>query len=952
MSRFVRTRGARGAKRHILFAWLTVLMTVLSLSPAAAELAAAQPQPPAQDQAAAAQDAAQYLEIHVVECPPGTTGTGQQLFDACHANGLDGVDVQITATDPALGIDQAKTTTRVNGEGPGIVNTGDIPAGEYEVTVDLPADAYTFWNYCSVADGDEVVPATPDDAATATLTLSGTDVVCDWYAIPRAQQNTPVTTPENTPAPDLARIDLSVYTCDEAALDTDGRAIADLSAGCTTPASNVDLTLMSDATGEQTVKPVDTKGKVTFASIQPGTYLLYSDVPAGSADEFLFCRPDGGDRYEKDFNENGVTVFQDLAAEQLQCNWYVVATAAATAAPTEAQPAAEATAAPTEALTTDVPANDQVAAQAQQAGSISVTLYSCPQDYDVSANGETHGAFDANCTSPTSDVVMTLSDTANGNTNQQVSDANGAVSYPNLPPGTYTLYSGIPGEAATEYLFCVSEGVDYQKDFNENGVTTFTGLETEQIQCDWYIVPEDLRGEETGGSMTVHLAICPQEYTGDQLFNDCHGNGVADQQFTLSGPAGDLTATTTLPQTPGPGVATFTQLAAGDYTLTGGPPGDFGAVRLYCSDQATNQPTTASIESTIATLSIADNQDVLCDWYYIPENASGITPTPTPTEVPTTKAEILVTLFSCPETSAASGYAGATFADLDTACTTPVNDVSFSLSSGGGVPLSAATGVSGPGAVRFFDLAPADYTLSPALPATLTSAAVFCQIGDGDVYQKTLQNGATSFVDVQTEQLKCSWFAAPVPQPQPSGPTGSITVREFLCQKDRGEITDWERECAPGSTGTSFSLASSDGAIKLQATPDAQGVLVFSQLPDGYYELTQDTGVWCRAAAERVDSQSRVIVRDGGNTDVFLYECGQVNTLPSTGAGTTTGQPGEGGLPAGMMASLILAIFAAPVFAAGVWQWRRPAPRPVPVEDTQPIAPSRTSRGTHWMRFR
>jgi len=129
-------------------------------------------------------------------------------------------------------------------------------------------------------------------------------------------------------------------------------------------------------------------------------------------------------------------------------------------------------------------------------------------------------------------------------------------------------------------------------------------------------------------------------------------------------------------------------------------------------------------------------------------------------------------------------------------------------------------------------------------------------------------------------------------------------------------------------------------------------VLVFSQLPDGYYELTQDTGVWCRAVAEKVDSRSRVIVRDGANTDVFLYQCGQVSTLPSTGSGDRPGVGESGGLSGTMLVSLLLATLAVPVFAAGVAQWRRPAPRPVPVREESPVVPARTSRGTHWIRFR
>jgi hypothetical protein len=47
--------------------------------------------------------------------------------------------------------------------------------------------------------------------------------------------------------------------------------------------------------------------------------------------------------------------------------------------------------------------------------------------------------------------------------------------------------------------------------------------------------------------------------------------------------------------------------------------------------------------------------------------------------------------------------------------------------------------------------------------------------------------------------------------------------------------------------------------------------------------------MWCKAKAERVDSQSRVIVEGGHNTDVFIYQCAQVTDLPSTGTGPGIG---------------------------------------------------------------
>jgi hypothetical protein len=118
--------------------------------------------------------------------------------------------------------------------------------------------------------------------------------------------------------------------------------------------------------------------------------------------------------------------------------------------------------------------------------------------------------------------------------------------------------------------------------------------------------------------------------------------------------------------------------------------------------------------------------------------------------------------------------------------------------------------------------------------------------------------------------------------------------------------------------GTAFTLTASEGSLTRNAAPNDQGVLVFGELPDGYYELDQDEGVWCRAAAERVDSRSRVIVSGGANTDVFLYQCNQSVDLPNTGAGVAMS------LRDGMKGtSLLLGLMAVPLFGLAIWQHRR-----------------------------
>lgn len=744
------TRGSSGPGRALraaaaLFLALVTLMTALStIAPVAAQ---------GEPEVGTAS-----VEVHVAACEPGYDPS--DLFTTCHGNGVTDVQVQLTSEDGAL--DQTMASSQPAVPGPGIAQFGALPAGAYTIDLNLPEDGGEFFTYCSLADTDDVVPMTPGNAQQGEITIAdGQAVICDFYILPTAQAQ-PAQQPANQQA-EQAQITVNPVVCPVGTEAPDG--FEDLDGVCTEPVEDVTFTWGNTGGTIETIN-TDDADPVVIDEIEEGTYTLYSDVPLEFATEALFCVADEGNRYQKEFSENGVTTFSDIMREQIVCDWFIL--------PLDLQGE--------ETVTTTTTATEPLSTQ---------------------------------------DPVVTPT----------------------------------PDPSATE--------------------------ETVTPPAD----DDDVRGVESGASLIVHLSLCPIEYSGDALFDTCHDVGISDQPFYLTGPDGEAEDVTVVPQTPGPGMVEFTSLPAGDYTLAGGPPGDFGSVELYCTTQPDGAQVTTSVESTVAAFTIGEGDDVLCDWYYIPDSQGNETPTPTVTPEPEERAEILVTLYTC---APGTTVAGASYADLQDACSDTRDDVPFTLGDAGAPPLTANTGVSGDGAVRFYELLPADYTLQPSLPDGLSSAAVFCQLNGGAPYQKTLSNGATTFANVDGDSVTCDWYALqanPNPEPEPQGPGGSITVREYLCAEDQSEIEDWERECEAGSSGATFTVASTDGAITLNSPTNADGVAVFSQLPDGFYTLEQSEGMWCKARAERVDSQSRVIVEGGQNTDVFLYQCSEVTELPSTGTG-------------------------------------------------------------------
>ncbi|MGC4191722.1 MAG: hypothetical protein QM589_11270 [Thermomicrobiales bacterium] len=805
--------------------------------------------------------------------------------------------------------------------------------------------------------------------------------------------------------------------------DAQARSWDDLSADCTQPLGNVTTHLTATATGQDSPKTSNDDGRIAYTDLQPGDYTVYTDIPRGTAWEVVYCSVDGGAPYQKAFNESIVTTFSDLQTEQVVCTWFVIPVEAEAATPT---PTTEAMDTPTATAPAVVPTATPTDAPA--GGVITVDAFTCPADAGLD-DSSSFQELNAACTTSAPDVTVHLMDEATGADNAQDTGSGGMLTWNDLDPGTYSAYTDVPRGTAQEVLYCSDLAGDISPvAFNENVVATFQLEEGGRFDCSWFILPAGTDGavdetptatatatqpevstetptatatataaptetlvptEPSATSLTVHLALCPQDYSGSDYYDDCHTNGVDGMEFLLDGPDGQLSETTTLPETPGPGVAVFENLSGGDYTLAGGPPGDFGQVVLYCTTQPDGTRIDAPVSGAQASLTIGEGENVLCDWYYIPENAQGETPTQTATAVPTgttaptatpspteaPRAAILVTLYSCPAPDAGTTYGGATYDQLKQSCGTTVDDVPFSLGDVGAPPLVANTGISGSGAVRFYDLVPADYTLSPTLPDSLTSTAVFCTIDGDNRYQKALQNGGVTFVNVESEQISCDWFAVSAPQPTPPptvtvttepsqptpttqptstpvGPTGSITVREYLCAKDKSAITDWDRECTPGTTGATFLLSNDQLGVNTKGTTSTDnGVLVFAKLKDGHYTLKQESGAWCKATADRVDSESRVIVADGTNTDVVIYQCNATTSLPSTGTGTQISSNDRNtvvtfAVLALVVVSAALALMSVATFVRTERQRRVTAPR-----ETVGV-PVRTESGRMRMRFR
>jgi hypothetical protein len=131
-------------------------------------------------------------------------------------------------------------------------------------------------------------------------------------------------------------------------------------------------------------------------------------------------------------------------------------------------------------------------------------------------------------------------------------------------------------------------------------------------------------------SITIYTAICPVGYEGDDLFGDCYDTPGADIPYLLTGPSSPEPVTNT---TGADGFTAFEGIdEAGVYDLQIDVPGDAADFVAFCSDEF-GEPfaSTSSTEIGLVELDLTLDDDLRCDFYVIPEDLRGETPTAQPT---------------------------------------------------------------------------------------------------------------------------------------------------------------------------------------------------------------------------------------------------------------------------------------------------------------------------------
>jgi hypothetical protein len=151
---------------------------------------------------------------------------------------------------------------------------------------------------------------------------------------------------------------------------------------------------------------------------------------------------------------------------------------------------------------TPTPTATPAATPTLEAASLVVQALSCPVAYEGTD-------YAADCAEPLADIAFDLS-AASGSSGQATTGADGTVTFVDLAPDTYTLTGGVPGEFANQVVQCAADAgsVPSSRSQTEAPGATLTLDDGDAVTCRWFVIPEDLRGENEG-TVAVSVSLCP-----------------------------------------------------------------------------------------------------------------------------------------------------------------------------------------------------------------------------------------------------------------------------------------------------------------------------------------------------------------------------------------------------------------------------------------------------------
>jgi hypothetical protein len=265
-----------------------------------------------------------------------------------------------------------------------------------------------------------------------------------------------------------------------------------------------------------------------------------------------------------------------------------------------------------------------------------------------------------------------------------------------------------------------------------------------------------------------------------------------------------------------------------------------------------------------------------CDWFNIPSDDD---------------QSITIYKYTCP-----AGYdldgAGA---DPKSDCLELTNGVNFHLLPDGGSELQTQTGDSINGAVSFGGVEFGKFQIWEDVPAATVDTYVTCQWFDNYgpyVYQQFVPaqysgSAVGNLIDVELakgDELVCQWYNAP----DKTWYGGDLTIYKYWCD---GYVVSTEN-CELGS-GVKFVVTSKGSGDSILTQTGPGGFVDVIGLPAGAYSVSEKDYEWCKAVSSKVDGEGNVLIEEGQETILTVYNCSAdegkkqppATKFPNTGAG-------------------------------------------------------------------
>jgi hypothetical protein len=543
-----------------------------------------------------------------------------------------------------------------------------------------------------------------------------------------------------------------------------------------------------------------------------------------------------------------------------------------------------------------------------ESGRLSVYKYVCPEDAEIDYYALSADELGERCAPYAGDeVAFDLYDAASGETQTRFTDpdpSNGGPAgarWDQLPVGLVTVTEHAWDGYGKPRVFCgvATEGGVEHSEASVDGWTANVTIEADlTVLCYWYNIPKADHGE-----VWITKYVCPEDggfdyYAADveTLPDRCEIYTGSDIGFDFSSHATGST-TTRYGDPAFEGSIWWDKVPVGLTTVTEHAQEGYGRPVVSCgySIGSSYDPFPVEVDGRSVDFEVRSyvetEQSVACSWFNIPTDEYG---------------SVTVVKYACPDIA---GYEPAGVEWYQRTCPEPAEGVTFKLDGeSSGNPGEQETDADG---VVTWDEREADhYYLYEDAPAGYGRPVVFCdayypldeQPPDWDEFDPSSTPDADPF-DYRVEfglsegqSILCYWFN--VPDDGYDAEPGTLTIVKYWCDGDY--VSDLS--CGLYGGGQEFTLTPKGGGQAIALTTGPNGTASVA-LPAGQWELDEVGAEWCLAESDGANAAGYLVVRDGYETVVTVYNCGDggpVGTplptkLPDTGSGDAADGPKTAG---------------------------------------------------------